>query len=155
MHIAFFHGLESSAQSEKSRFLHKYYAAFTPSMSYQDPELFELSLLSLQKQKIDLLVGSSMGGFFAYHLSTITNIPTLLFNPAFVQRSIHPIVQSGSFHPHQTIILGDIDDVIPPAESLPWIQQHVQHYTHHFESMGHRTPIDIFEKWIRRIENIG
>jgi predicted esterase YcpF (UPF0227 family) len=155
MHIAFFHGLESSAQSEKSRFLHQYYAAFTPSMSYQDPELFELTLLSLQKQKIDLLVGSSMGGFFAYHLSTIINIPTLLFNPAFVQRSIHPIVQSGSFHPHQTIILGDKDEVIPPAESLPWIQQHVQHYTHHFESMGHRTPIDIFEKWIRRMENIG
>ena len=44
----------------------------------------------------DVVVGSSMGGWFACHLSTVINVPAMLVNPAVVGnvRSI-PIVLGG------------------------------------------------------------
>lgn len=148
MNIAFFHGLESSAISSKSVFLHKNFTAFTPAMNYYNQNLFDETLSQLENANFDLLVGSSMGGYFAYHLSTFLNLPTLLFNPAFVDRSFEPVVNSGTFQPPQTIILGENDDVINPQKSILWIENNLKQYSFHHESIGHRTPIEVFEKWV-------
>ena len=151
MNIAFFHGLESSANSSKSVFLHKNFVAFTPAMNYYDENLFDEILHQVKSENIDLLIGSSMGGYFAYHLSTFLNLPTLLFNPAFVDRSFEPIVQTGTFQPSQTIIIGENDDVINPQKSILWIENNIKQNSFNFESMGHRTPIEVFEKWVFKV----
>jgi hypothetical protein len=151
MNIAFFHGLESSANSSKSVFLHKNFVAFTPAMNYYDENLFDEILHQVKSENIDLLIGSSMGGYFAYHLSTFLNLPTLLFNPAFVDRSFEPIVQTGTFQPSQTIIIGENDDVINPQKSILWIENNIKQNSFNFESMGHRTPIEVFEKWVVKV----
>jgi len=148
MNIAFFHGLESAAISSKSVFLHKNFVAFTPAMNYYDENLFDEILHQVKSENIDLLIGSSMGGYFAYHLSTFLNLPTLLFNPAFVDRSFEPIVHTGTFQPSQTIIIGENDDVIIPQKSILWIENNIKQYSFYLESMGHRTPIEVFEKWV-------
>jgi predicted esterase YcpF (UPF0227 family) len=153
MNIAFFHGLESAAISSKSVFLHKNFVAFTPAMNYYDENLFDEILHQVKSENIDLLIGSSMGGYFAYHLSTFLNLPTLLFNPAFVDRSFEPIVQTGTFQPSQTIIIGENDDVINPQKSILWIENNIKQYSFNFESMGHRTPIEVFEKWVFKMMN--
>lgn len=153
MNIAFFHGLESSANSSKSVFLHKNFVAFTPAMNYYDENLFDETLSQLKNTNFDLLVGSSMGGYFAYHLSTFLNLPTLLFNPAFVDRSFEPIVHTGTFQPPQTIIIGENDDVIIPQKSILWIEKNIKHYSFYLESIGHRTPIEVFEKWVFKSMN--
>jgi predicted esterase YcpF (UPF0227 family) len=151
MNIAFFHGLESAAISSKSVFLHKNFVAFTPAMNYYDENLFDEILHQVKSENIDLLIGSSMGGYFAYHLSTFLNLPTLLFNPAFVDRSFEPIVNTGTFQPSQTIIIGENDDVIIPQKSILWIENNIKQYSFNFESMGHRTPIEVFEKWVFKV----
>jgi hypothetical protein len=151
MNIAFFHGLESAAISSKSVFLHKNFVAFTPAMNYYDEKLFDEILHQVKSENIDLLIGSSMGGYFAYHLSTFLNLPTLLFNPAFVDRSFEPIVNTGTFQPSQTIIIGENDDVIIPQKSILWIENNIKQYSFNFESMGHRTPIEVFEKWVFKV----
>jgi uncharacterized protein len=151
MNIAFFHGLESAAISSKSVFLHKNFVAFTPAMNYYDENVFDDILHQVKNENIDLLIGSSMGGYFAYHLSTFLNLPTLLFNPAFVDRSFEPIVQTGTFQPPQIIIMGENDDVINPQKSILWIENNIKQYSFYFESMGHRTPIEVFEKWVVKV----
>jgi predicted esterase YcpF (UPF0227 family) len=155
MNIAFFHGLESSAISSKSVFLHNNFTAFTPAMNYYNENLFEEILKQLENKNIDLLVGSSMGGYFAFHLSAFINRPTLLFNPAFVDRSFEPVVKTGTFQPQQTIILGEFDAVIDPKKSILWIENNIMLYSNYTEPIEHRTPIEVFEKWVyKTIEEI-
>jgi len=66
MRIAFFHGLESSYISDKSEFLkQKFDDPFIPNLNYrEDKNLFFSVLMEVEKRNPDLLIGSSMGGWF-------------------------------------------------------------------------------------------
>ena len=79
--VAFFHGLESKPFSEKNQILIEHYGdanVYAPAMDYRDPWLFDTVLKQIRERDIELLIGSSMGGYFAYCLSTMTGIPTIL-----------------------------------------------------------------------------
>lgn len=147
MKAIFLHGLESKAKSEKSEFLAKFDAE-CPVMDYKNPGLFIEILTKIQNDRPDVLIGSSMGGWFAYCLSTITGIPTILFNPAFHSRSMEPNVQIGSIHANHTVILGKKDELIVPEKTLEWIKNNPGHFKVNFESNGHRTPLNIFKKYV-------
>ncbi len=147
MKALFLHGLESKAKSQKSDFLAKFDAQ-CPAMDYKNPGMFNEILSMIQKDRPDVLIGSSMGGWFAYCLSTITGIPTILFNPAVHSRSIEPNVQIGSLKASHTVILGKKDDLIKPEETLEWIKKNPGNFNVHFESNGHQTPINIFKKYV-------
>ena len=150
MNIAFFHGLESPAVSDKSEWLNSTYKnVYTPAMDYRDPGLFNRVLKEVKDRKIDLLVGSSMGGWFAYCISTLTGIPTVLFNPAFHSRSFDPSVGIGGRGARHTVVLGKKDDLIDPATTQEWIKNNGKgKFTVHMEGNGHRTPIGIFTKYL-------
>ena len=147
MKAIFLHGLESSPKSEKSKFLAKFDAECPP-MDYKQPGLFNEILAKIQNDRPDVLIGSSMGGWFAYCLSTITGIPTILFNPAVHSRSMEPAVQIGSMKANHTVILGKKDDVITPEGTLEWIKNNPGNCNVHFEGNGHQTPISIFKKYV-------
>jgi len=151
MRIAFFHGLESPHRSEKNEVLEsvcKY--VYAPPMDYTDPQLFEKVLREVKDQKIDLLVGSSMGGWFAYCISTLTGIPTLLFNPAVQGRSIEPITRKGGELSEHTLVLGKTDDVIDPKKTLEWLKASgVDSISINWEAHGHRIPMESFAKWVK------
>ena len=154
LRIAFLHGLESPHISDKTEFLNKEFSfVYAPKMDYHDPILFEKTLKEIQENKIDLIIGSSMGGWFAHCLSTITNIPTLLFNPAFHSRSFDPVVNIGDHFPHQTIVLGINDEVIKEADTVDYLHNNNIGCLVFFENIGHRTPIGIFEKYVNKIVN--
>jgi predicted esterase YcpF (UPF0227 family) len=154
LRIAFLHGLESPHISDKTELLNKEFSfVYAPQMDYHDPSLFEKTLKEIQENKIDLIIGSSMGGWFAYCISTHTNIPTLLFNPAFHSRSFDPVVNTGDRCPHQTIVLGINDDVIKEADTVDYLHNNNIGGLVFFETIGHRTPIDIFEKYVNKIVN--
>lgn len=148
--IAFFHGLESTTVSDKTEYLQNNFVdVYTPAMDYTKPGLFEEILAEVKKRNIDLLVGSSMGGWFAYCISTMTGIPTLLFNPAFHSRSMEPKVKRGSMKAKHTAVLGKADDVIDPYQSLSWIKTNgVGNFQTNFENNNHRTSIGLFRKWV-------
>ena len=108
MRVAFFHGLESKPHSEKNIELVKHFGesnVYAPAMDYRDPNLFETVLKEIKERDIQLLIGSSMGGYFSYCLSTITGIPTLLFNPAVIGRSFDPVTELGNLPAKHTVVL--------------------------------------------------
>lgn len=148
--IAFFHGLESVQPSEKSNWLnHAFLNPYCPAMDYTDPTLFERVLKEVQDRKIDLLIGSSMGGYFAYCISTLTGIPTVLFNPAMVDRHIEPPVRIGECVSNQEVIYGLLDAVICCTKVRKWFDENGIGAIHcHQEFIGHRTPMAVFTKYV-------
>jgi len=147
MKALFLHGLESKPRSYKSKFLYKFDVE-SPEMDYNDPGMFDEILLKIQNNRPDVLIGSSMGGWFAYCLSTLTGIPTIMFNPAVHSRSIEPSVKTGNFKSIHTVILGRSDNSINPDETLEWIKTKGGTFNVNFENMGHRTPISVFKKYV-------
>lgn len=149
--IAFFHGLESFSKSDKSKFLISTYDAFCPPMNYKESDLFDKTLNEIKEKKVTLLVGSSMGGWFAYCMSTLTGIPTLLFNPALHSRSIQPNVKIGNKKSNHTLILGKHDNVIDPVQTVLWCDENgIGNFKYYYENNEHQTPLNIFKKYVNK-----
>ena len=150
LNIAFFHGLESAAVSRKSEWLHQSFdRVYAPAMDYARTELFAEVLEQVIGRNIQLLAGSSMGGWFAYCLSTHTGIPTILFNPAMHSRRIEPKVTLGDKTAAHRVILGRNDEVISPQMTMDWIgKNEPEYFSVSWEDNAHRTPIDVFAKHI-------
>jgi hypothetical protein len=123
-------------------------------MEYSKAGLFDEVLKEVKKRKIDLLVGSSMGGWFAYCISTLTGIPTILFNPAVHSRPMEPEVKRGSTPAKHTVVMGKRDDLIDPQMTKNWFKTNgVGSFNYNIESNGHRTPIGIFKKYLSANES--
>lgn len=151
MRVAFFHGLESPSVSDKSEFLQENFEeAYCPPMNYKNPKLFEEVYQEIKRRRIEVLMGSSMGGWFAYCYSTLTGLPTIIFNPALQGRSFDPIVRLGEkIAPEHRIILGKNDKVILPERTIDWLSVNkVENYHIYFVESEHRVPIEIFSKWV-------
>ena len=135
--------------SEKTYALReKFDDVYDPSMDYTDPNMFEKVLKHLQENPVDLLIGSSMGGYFAYCLSTQLGIRTLLFNPAVHSRPLDPVVTLGDKETNHLVVLGTQDNVIKPSETVKFFHD-VNNVTIVNEEIGHSIPIEIFKSYIR------
>jgi hypothetical protein len=152
MRAAFFHGLESKPFSEKNQILIEHYGednVYAPAMDYRDPWLFDTVLKEIRERDIELLIGSSMGGYFAYCLSTMTGIPTVLFNPAVIGRSFDPVTEQGLISSKHRVILGVNDDVIDPIKSTDYFMRHgIGEFEYYKEDIGHRIPREVFIRWV-------
>ena len=149
MKVAFFHGLESSPVSQKTYALReKFDEVYDPAMDYTDPNMFETVLNYLRENPVDLLIGSSMGGYIAYCLSTHLGTRTLLFNPAVHSRPLEPVVNLGDKESNHLVVLGKHDDVIKPSETFDFFRD-VNNVTISTEEMGHVIPIEVFKSYIR------
>src|SRR5210317_110736 len=96
MKIFFLHGLESNHKSSKVDLIrasgHNVHAEY---MDYKNVlDLYAKTLDSIIDFNPDLIVGSSMGGYFAYHLGTHYKTNLLLLNPALPNRSYDPPILS-------------------------------------------------------------
>jgi len=152
MRVAYLHGLEAPHKTVKNEYLSETFEfVYDPPMNYKDPDLFKTVLQGVQEHKIDLIIGSSMGGYFAHRISTLTGIPVLLFNPAVVGRSFQPVVPKiGELHADHTIILGKQDTVILPVLSLDYFEEWGANPKDIYieQEMEHRTPLDVFKKYV-------
>lgn len=89
MNILYIHGLNSSLSPEKRSIVEKYGSVEAPSIDYEShPDRIQWLHDQYKDHKIDVIIGSSMGGFAGYHLSRWFKVPALLFNPALVERSV-------------------------------------------------------------------
>ena len=157
MKVAFFHGLHSKTISEKKDMLEKQFGAenvYIPEMNDKKPEMFSLVLNHLRENPVDIIIGSSMGGYFAHALSTYLDKPALLFNPALHSRpnGEYYEVTFGDYRPTQVFVLGRKDDVVNPMETLKLIANPGCDWEMFvgLENMGHRIPPEVFEKWINQ-----
>lgn len=91
-----------------------------------------------------------MGGWFAYCISTLTGINTLLLNPAVHSRSLEPFVRIGDKIAEHIVVLGRNDEVIRPEITEQWLNENCRgEYKIYIEDIGHRTPLSIMCKYIQ------
>jgi|TARA_R100000482_G_scaffold109358_1_gene51645 hypothetical protein len=150
--VLYFHGLESQPGGLKVKYLNQNFDFVdAPPMDYKKKDLFEDWLEYVKTEEPDLIIGSSMGGYFAYALASHTGIPVLLFNPALHNRSFEVEgVHSGEFKPEGKVILGKKDNVIDPSITKAMLKNSNLEIEE-IEEMEHRVPLDIF---INEVENL-
>jgi predicted esterase YcpF (UPF0227 family) len=83
--ILFIHGFASCGLGEKSRTLIEHFGrqqVLTPDLAFAPAEAAAQLEGLLAAHPIDLLVGSSLGGYYATWLNRDRNLPAVLINPA-------------------------------------------------------------------------
>ena len=156
--IFFIHGLESSNKSSKVDLMRsKGFDVLAPSMDYATNEdLFSQTLEKVLEFQPHLIVGSSMGGYFAYHIGFHYSTTLLLLNPALISRPFQPkILPDGQVKSDIWALLGEQDELISPIQNFEILQD--LGATIKIGKHGHRTPIeafgDVFEEVIKNISN--
>ena len=154
----YFHGLESSQGGIKVQFLDQEVDFLeAPTMDYTKEGIFEEWLDYVKNEEPDLLIGSSMGGYFAMALATHTGIPVLVFNPAIHSRSIEiKGLESGTEKLAGLVVLGKKDEVINPGPTISMLQGTQNTLDISIEKeMGHRVPLDVFIDMYNKIAYNG
>jgi len=153
MNVWYLHGLESSVGGPKVEFLHSVAdRVFAPKMVYTNPNMFKTLLEAGKLDKPDLIIGSSMGGYFADALGSHLDVEVLLFNPALHSRSIEPQgVTYGETNWVRHMVVGTEDKVIDPKATRvykdlakTWIE---------IKGMGHRTTLKVFKDIYKKVIN--
>ena len=153
MNVWYLHGLESSVGGPKVEFLHSVAdRVFAPKMVYTNPNMFKTLLEAGKLDKPDLIIGSSMGGYFADALGSHLDVEVLLFNPALHSRSMEPQgVTYGETNWVRHMVVGTEDKVIDPKATRvykdlakTWIE---------IKGMGHRTTLKVFKDIYKKVIN--
>ena len=161
MNIVYLHGLDSKLSPEKKEILEKFGNVISPEMDYySDANSIESILKYLSDKKIDVVIGSSMGGFAGYYVSTALKKPALLFNPALKSRSVEQIIPSIPINSRSVkqFVLGAVDDVVNPGETLGFISKTFNEFTefhiHLRTGLTHNIPLDVFEEEVGAFLNL-
>lgn len=147
----YIHGLDGFLSDEKRTILSKYTQVVAPIMEFRTNPGAYYDLLSIAKEeKVDIIIGTSMGGCMAYHLSLYLNVPALLFNPALPFRSvgIDLPAQDKVRSSYLRVIIGGQDDIIDPIQNVAWLATHEKGDMdiRWRNTLGHRIPTDVFEE---------
>ncbi len=149
--VIYFHGLESGQGGPKVDFLASKYEVIAPEMDYHDPNLFQEMLELVREFEPDLIIGSSMGGYFAYTIATHTKTPVVLLNPALHSRVFEPQgVYEGPNEVVGVMINGSDDEVIDPLTTAKMLKKSIMkgQLRYYLREHGHRTPLKIFEDYL-------
>ena len=156
MKIAYLHGLESSidASSVKITWLKENFdQIYTPTIKYHNKESFTIITAHIKKQRPDYIIGSSMGGYFAYLIGATLGIPTILFNPAVIGRSFDPVVDDSNLKvTTHNVFLGKTDEVISGALVQSYFNRLGQvEFTYTVYNGGHRVSAEVFINSIKDV----
>lgn len=145
MRIAFYHGLESTLPSSKVEWLKSlHHEVLALDMNYRDPACFEQTLEKTTLFKPNLVIGSSMGGWFAWLIGAQLDVSRILLNPALHSRSFDPEVNAAAPHfPTTFVLLGENDTVIDPTRTKALLTDTTAHIS--IGSHAHRTPLEVFQ----------
>ena len=151
MNVWYLHGLESSVGGPKVDFLKSVAdRVFAPKMVYTNPNMFKTLLESARIDKPDLIIGSSMGGYFADAIASHLDIEVLLFNPALHSRSIEPEgVTYGEMNWKRNFVIGTEDKVIDPKATR--VYKDLAKTWTEIKGMGHRTELTVFKDIYKKI----
>ena len=153
MNILYLHGLDSKLSPEKRAVLENFGKVYAPDLNYYTDEKAIDTILNYYPQlELDVVMGSSMGGFAGYHVADILDLPALLFNPAVAKRSVKQQLpeRKNKLNQLKHIVLGQVDDVVDPKETLQYLMQNFNARTHfHLHlvpGLGHNIPVPFFEQ---------
>lgn len=153
MNILYIHGLESLLSEQKRLVIEEYGKVFSPELNYKTNKNCYKELTDIIKtSEIDILIGSSMGGFQAYYLSKAFNKPALIFNPALPYRSIDQEIKILEFNnnPFRYIVLGRADNVIKYEDNIDFLNKNIKPDENIeikiINKLEHRIPFEILKK---------
>lgn len=126
MNILFLHGLESKLSDPKRAILATYGTITAPDLDYRsNPNMIQMLYDEYHNQDINAIIGSSMGGFAAYHLANSLGICALLYNPALPYRNAHEQIIPPSLPINNSafmrIVLGAQDNIIKAKDNLNYL----------------------------------
>lgn len=146
MRIAYLHGLESDNKGPKNDWLRTIASdVYDPLIDYTKKGIYRKILGEVKDFNPDIIIGSSMGGYFAHKISKTLSVPALLFNPALHSRSVQPDMsgeKSSWNNPRTHIVFGKKDTVINPSTTLGLVD--TNRVTHKTLGHAHRTPDKVF-----------
>ena len=150
MKILYFHGLESSLPSSKANWMAEIgHIVVSHPMNYEHENSFEIALKFTKSLSPDLIVGSSLGGYFAFRIGTHISTKLVLLNPALVKRTKdYSYPKNGEFKPEIWALLGRNDEVVNPRNTAKKLEE--LNATITIEDHGHRTPLDEFKNFINK-----
>jgi predicted esterase YcpF (UPF0227 family) len=151
MNVWYLHGLESAVGGPKVDFLNSVAeSVFAPKMVYSNPNMFKALLATAKINKPDLIIGSSMGGYFADALGSHLDVEVILFNPALHSRSMEPEgVTYGETNWERNFVVGTEDDIIDPKATRVY-KDLAKSWTE-IQGMGHRTDLNVFKAIYNKI----
>ncbi len=152
MKIAYLHGLESNNLGIKNDWLKSYSELFPPYINYRESNIYQTLKSQIGDFKANIIIGSSIGGFFGYEIAKELNINAILFNPALHSRSMTPDMtgyQKGQYKPLMYFIFGQNDEVINPINTIKIINNDGYDKKKYITlNHGHQTPYEIFKQEI-------
>lgn len=157
MKVAYLHGLESKPGGKKVSWLNrKFSEVYAPAINYKDDTQFENILNKIKLLKPSYIIGSSMGGYFAYEIGKTLGINTILFNPALHSRSIEPKVTSTNDGNNVNyVFFGKDDTVINPIKTKQITSKLKQKFVYNYYDGGHQVPYNVFLNSIKSIINVN
>ena len=159
MKIAYLHGLESSNDPTSSKIIwlnNNFDQVYTPSIKYHNKDSFTIIIAHIKKQNPDYIIGSSMGGYFAYLIGATLGIPTILFNPAVIGRSFDPVVDDSNLkETSHNVFLGKTDEVISGALVQSYFSRlGLGKFTYTAYNGGHRVSAEVFIDAIKNVTGV-
>lgn len=120
MKAIYIHGLHSNPNPQKVALLEEAgLEVVAPEIDYdtEQEKVFPRIRKLILEERVEVLVGSSMGGFVAYWLARELNKPALLFNPALHFENIQIFIPTltSSHKPPLFICSGEQDKTIDPV----------------------------------------
>ena len=156
MNILYLHGLDSKLSDEKRKILEQFGNIYSPNLdNYEDKNTIQTVLDHCSGIQLDVVMGSSMGGFAGYYVADMLQKPALLFNPALKERPVQQEFpqKSNKYSVLKQIVLGQVDDVINPHDTLKYLMMNpcsVTHlYLHLVPELGHNIPVPFFEEEVK------
>ena len=125
----YIHGLHSSVRPEKRKVLEKLFAnVLAFDIDYgQQTNVYNTLMKVCHEQHVDLIIGSSFGGYLGFYLAAELGIPSILFNPAlmFGKEDKTYVTQSNRQPvPFSLFVVGAMDTVVPPESIDNFIIKH-------------------------------
>ena len=150
--IVYLHGLDA-LPGEKSDYLKTKYDVYSPNINYREKNIFNDIYNNIKDKDIDYIIGSSMGGYFAFILGNILNVDVILLNPALHNRSINIDVPSFKYKDIKyNILLGQDDVDVDPFKTTNYLSKLNINYDLILKSnIGHRVDIDTFKNYVDNI----
>lgn len=150
MKILYLHGLESSLPSSKAHWMEEQgHIVTSHPMKYDHENSFEIALEFTKTFSPDMIVGSSMGGYFAFRIGTHLSTKLVLLNPALFQRTkVFKYPNDGKFKSEIWALLGRKDDVVDHKKTAKKLKE--LNATLDIENHGHRTPLIAFKDFMNK-----
>lgn len=127
MKILYIHGLDSSPNPDRIGYMETQgHEVVALHLDYREqPDAYRILDSFARKERIEGIVGSSLGGFLGFWLSQHLAVPCLLYNPAMWLDAVElkiPVPEEDRC-PGRYVVLGDEDDTVDPDQNWQFFSQ--------------------------------